>query len=73
VTLDDLRQNRNLLFWGLHTLGWSGYLITQYLGALLYEKPGGYMAVIAIAALAGFVSRPRCAISFAGSGTGAWS
>jgi two-component system LytT family sensor kinase len=55
VTLDDLRQNRNLLFWGLHTLGWSGYLITQYLGALLYEKPGGYMAVIAIAALAGFV------------------
>ncbi len=55
MTLDDLRQNRNLLFWGLHTLGWSGYLITQYLGALLYEKPGGYMAVIAIAALAGFV------------------
>jgi signal transduction histidine kinase len=54
VTLDDLRKNRDLLFWGLHTLGWSAYLITQYLGALLYEKPAGYMAVIAVAALAGF-------------------
>ena len=39
MTLDDLRRNRNLLFWGLHTLGWSAYLITQYMGALLYEKP----------------------------------
>jgi signal transduction histidine kinase len=55
VTLDDVRKNRNLLFWGLHTLGWSAYLITQYLGALLYEKTGEYMAVVAIAALAGFV------------------
>jgi hypothetical protein len=42
VTLDDLRRNRELLFWGLHTLGWSAYLIAQYLGALLFEKPAGY-------------------------------
>jgi hypothetical protein len=55
VTLDDLRRNRNLLFWGLHTLGWSAYCITQYLGALLYEKPTGYLWVVAIAALGGFL------------------
>jgi signal transduction histidine kinase len=55
VTLDDVRRNRNLLFWGLHTLGWSGYLITQYLGALLYEKPTAYIMVVLAAAGSGFM------------------
>jgi len=55
VTLDDLRSNRNLLFWALHTLGWSAYLIAQYLGALLYEKPFSYMKVILAAAASGFL------------------
>jgi len=55
VTLDDLRRNRSLLFWGLHTLGWSAYLITQYLGALLYERPVAYLWVVAIAAVGGFL------------------
>ena len=55
MTLDDLRRNRSLLFWGLHTLGWSAYLITQYLGALLYERPVAYLWVVAIAAVGGFL------------------
>lgn len=55
MTLDDLRRNRNLLFWALHTLGWSAYLITQYLGALLYEKPTSYIKVVVAAAAGGFV------------------
>ena len=55
MTLDDLRRNRNLLFWALHTLGWSAYLITQYLGALLYEKPTSYIKVVFAAAAGGFV------------------
>jgi two-component sensor histidine kinase len=55
VTLDDLRRNRNLLFWALHTLGWSAYLITQYLGALLYEKPTSYIKVVLAAAGGGFL------------------
>jgi len=55
VTLDDLRRNRNLLFWALHTLGWSAYLITQYLGALLYEKPAAYIKVVLAAAAGGFL------------------
>jgi signal transduction histidine kinase len=54
VTLEDLRRNRNLLFWALHTLGWSAYLITQYLGALLYEKPTSYIKVVFAAAAGGF-------------------
>ncbi len=55
MTLEDLRRNRNLLFWALHTLGWSAYLITQYLGALLYEKPTAYIKVVLAAAAGGFV------------------
>jgi signal transduction histidine kinase len=55
VTLDDLRRNRNLLFWGLHTLGWSAYLITQYMGAVLYERPTSYIKVILAAAASGFL------------------
>jgi len=55
VTLDDLRRNRELLFWGLHTLGWSAYFITQYLGALLYEKPASYIKVVVAAAVSGFL------------------
>jgi hypothetical protein len=54
VTLEDLRRNRNLLFWALHTFGWSAYLITQYLGALLYEKPTSYIKVVFAAAASGF-------------------
>ena len=55
MTLDDLRRNRNLLFWGLHTLGWSAYLITQYMGALLYAKPASYIKVVLVAAASGFL------------------
>jgi sensor histidine kinase YesM len=55
VTLDLLRTKRNLLFWTLHVAGWSAYAVTQYFGALLYEKPASYGQVILIAAFAGFV------------------
>ena len=55
MTLEDLRRNRNLLFWALHTLGWSAYLITQYMGALLYERPASYIKVILAAAASGFL------------------
>jgi signal transduction histidine kinase len=55
VTLDDLRRNRDLLFWVLHSLGWSAYLITQYLGALLYDKPPEYVSVVLVAAASGFL------------------
>src|SRR3984885_471325 len=55
LTLDFLRTRRNLLFWTLHAAGWSAYAVTQYFGALLYEKPSSYGQVILIAAVAGFV------------------
>ena len=55
MTLDNLRRNRNRLFWALHALGWSAYFFTQYVGALLYAKPAAYIKVLALAALGGFV------------------
>ena len=50
LTLDLLRTKRNLLFWTLHAAGWAAYAVTQYFGALLYEKPASYGQVILIAA-----------------------
>src|SRR3984957_21318600 len=51
----SLRTNRNVLFWSLHAAGWAAYGITQYFGALLYEKPASYARVIAVSAIAGFL------------------
>jgi two-component system LytT family sensor kinase len=55
LTLEQFRSNRNVLFWSLHAAGWGAYGITQYFGALLYEKPSSYAHVIVVAALSGFV------------------
>jgi hypothetical protein len=55
MDLAQLKHNRNLLFWSLHVLGWSGYGISQYLGALLYGKPVEYTQFIAIAAISGCI------------------
>jgi two-component system, LytTR family, sensor kinase len=55
VTFDKLRSNRNVLFWTLHTAGWGAYAVSQYFGALLYEKPSSYGQVILVAAVAGFI------------------
>src|SRR5437762_2076047 len=53
-TLEQFRTNRNVLFWSLHAAGWAAYGITQYFGALLYEKPCSYARGIAVAAVSGF-------------------
>jgi two-component system, LytTR family, sensor kinase len=54
-SLGRLRTSRNALFWSLHTAGWAAYGLTQYLGALVYDKPAGYKLVWATSAIAGFV------------------
>ena len=55
-TLQQLRSNRDVLFWTLHAAGWTGYGLTQYFGALVYgEQSSDYGRVFAVAAVAGFV------------------
>ena len=53
VTL--LRQNRDLLFWSLHAIGWSAYAIAQYLSSVLYGKAQSYQKIIIIATISGFL------------------
>jgi hypothetical protein len=55
MDLTQLKRNRNLVFWSLHVLGWSGYGFSQYLGALLYGKPVAYIQAIALAAVSGCI------------------
>jgi len=55
-TLEELRSNRNVLFWSLHAAGWAGYGLTQYFGALVYgEQASDYGRMFAVSAVAGFV------------------
>lgn len=48
-------RRRNVLFWPLNLMGWSGYAIATYLGALLFGKAVAYQKIILIAAIAGFI------------------
>jgi sensor histidine kinase YesM len=55
LTFDQMRSNRDALFWTLHAAGWGAYAVSQWFGALLIEKPFEYQLVIGIAGVAGFV------------------
>ena len=54
-SFDPLSINRNWLFWALQTVGWTGYGLIQYFGAVLWQKPEGYQLVVVAAAVSGFV------------------
>jgi len=57
--LDELLKNRTAQFWTLHIGGWLAYALSQYLGTLLYdskyEHMKGYLTVIMIATVSGFL------------------
>ena len=59
VSLDPLLKNRNALFWTLHIGGWLAYALSEYLGTLLYdvkyEQMTGYVPVILVATVSGFL------------------
>ncbi len=55
MTLNELIRDRGRFFWVLNIAGWSGYVLTAYLGALAHEKPDSYIAVIMAMAVAGFL------------------
>ena len=54
LNADKLFRNRNRLFWILNISGWTGYVMTAWLGALAHEKPESYFVLIAAVALVGF-------------------
>ena len=54
-TFEQLRTNRNVQFWSLHTAGWAVYGLSQFTGALMYEGSSSYGRLIAVSAIAGFV------------------
>ncbi len=54
MNLDRLRGNRDLLFWGLHTLGWCAYGLAVFVGSAVYGSMPGYGKVVAIASASAF-------------------
>ena len=53
--LDEVFKNRERFFWILNLLGWGGYTMAAYLGAVTHEKPDTYIAVSVAAGFIGFV------------------
>jgi signal transduction histidine kinase len=59
--LARLMRNREASFWALQAFGWTAYFISQYVAALFYpeklgpEKLTGYVSVLVVAAVTGFV------------------
>jgi signal transduction histidine kinase len=57
--LDELLKNRTVQFWTLQIGGWLAYALSQLLGTLLYdskyEHMKGYLTVIMIATVSGFL------------------
>ena len=55
VKWQQLVDNRRIFFWVLHTAGWLGYGVANYLGSLFYEKEGSYLILISFSAVSGWL------------------
>ena len=55
MNLRDIVFDRRQFYWILNLAGWTGFVVTAYIGALAHEKPDSYFAVIAATALLGFM------------------
>ncbi len=53
MNIRELVADRNRLYWVLNLSGWGGYVVTAYIGALAYDKPESYLAVITATAAMG--------------------
>ncbi|MFA3790489.1 sensor histidine kinase [Aliiglaciecola sp. SL4] len=50
-----LYENRERLFWTLHTGGWFGFAIVYYIGSFLHDVRGIWILVIVLNAMAGWL------------------
>lgn len=52
---NNLIENRNRLFWLVHTAGWLGFALVHYLGSLLHELRDIFAVIILLNAYAGWL------------------
>ncbi|GAA6172744.1 histidine kinase [Colwellia sp. KU-HH00111] len=51
----ELLENRNRLFWLVHTAGWFGFALVHYLGSLLHDLRDIFVIIIFLNAYAGWL------------------
>ena len=51
----ELLENRNRLFWIVHTAGWFGFALVHYLGSLLHDLRDIFVIIIFLNAYAGWL------------------
>jgi len=55
VNWKELIENRNRFFWVLHTCGWIGFAMIQFLGSLLHDLRDIFVVVVMLNAYAGWM------------------
>jgi len=55
VNWKELIENRNRLFWLVHTAGWFGFALVHYLGSLLHDLRDIFVVIIFLNAYAGWL------------------
>lgn len=55
INWQKLFENRERLFWTLHTVGWAGFAVVYYIGSFLHDMRGIWIFVIALNAMAGWL------------------
>jgi two-component system LytT family sensor kinase len=55
VNWKEFVENRNRLFWLVHTAGWCGFALVHYLGSLLHDLRDIFLIIILLNAYAGWL------------------
>ena len=55
VNWKELLENRNRLFWLVHSAGWFGFALVHYLGSLLHDLRDLFVLIIFLNAYAGWM------------------
>lgn len=55
VQLQKLIENRERLFWSLHSAGWAGFAIVYYIGSFLHDMRSIWLFVIVLNAYSGWL------------------
>jgi signal transduction histidine kinase len=55
VNWKELLENRNRLFWLVHSAGWFGFALVHYLGSLLHDLRDIFVVIIFLNAYAGWL------------------
>ena len=55
MNIEKFFENRRAEFWALNIIGWTGWGVTFYMGAVIWGSPAGYSKYVPIICVVGLV------------------